>query len=93
MWHHQVHFGMKIGFPQTTLSCPRKVEKYKREFCRLFYFILNIGPLEPWRDPRLSPATQQYTNSARQFHLFLGILHLNHGSHHNLSKKTRSRGK
>jgi hypothetical protein len=56
--HHQVHFEMKSGLPQTTFSCPQKVEKYKRAFCRLFYFILNIGHLEPWRDPRLSPAAQ-----------------------------------
>jgi hypothetical protein len=22
MWHHQVHFEVESGFPQTTLSCP-----------------------------------------------------------------------
>jgi hypothetical protein len=31
-WRHQVHFGVKSGLPQTTSSCPRNLEKYKREF-------------------------------------------------------------
>jgi hypothetical protein len=39
-WHHQVHFRVKSGLPQTTFSCPRNLEKYKREFWSfiLFYF-------------------------------------------------------
>jgi hypothetical protein len=37
-WRHQVHFGVKSGLPQTTFSCPRNLEKYKRAFCYLFYY-------------------------------------------------------
>jgi hypothetical protein len=54
----------KSKLPQTTFSHPRKMENYKGNFCHLFYFdyYLNVGPLEPWRDHHLSPASQQYTN-------------------------------
>jgi hypothetical protein len=38
MWCHQVHFRAKIGLPQTTFSCPRKMEKYKSAFRHLFHF-------------------------------------------------------
>jgi hypothetical protein len=38
MWCHQIHFGVKSGLPQTTFSCPWNLEKYKREFCYLFYY-------------------------------------------------------
>jgi hypothetical protein len=37
-WRHQVHFRVKSGFPQTTSSHPRNLEKYKRAFYYVFYY-------------------------------------------------------